>query len=96
MQKRNAPKAYCTSCGAAYRAGGGICHRTLGGRYDCKGIIRLASNPNYWRPCSSCNSSGGYATQTCGTCHGDGWLLAGAPDTLRGTALTYARLARGL
>jgi DnaJ-class molecular chaperone len=87
MQKLHAPKAYCTACGAAYHSEGGICHRTLGGRYDCKGIIRLASNPSYWRACNWCNGSGGYAAQTCHSCHGDGWLLAGSADAIHSTAV---------
>jgi hypothetical protein len=91
MEKLQAPKAYCTSCGAAYRSEGGICHRTVGGRYDCKGIIRLASNPSYWRTCAWCNGSGGYAAQTCHSCHGDGWVLAGSPDWIRGTTPNHAR-----
>lgn len=90
MHKLQAPKAYCTSCGAAYRSGGGICHRTVGGRYDCRGIIRLAPNPSYWRACHWCNGSGGYATQACHSCHGDGWLLAGSPGAIRSAVAYHA------
>jgi hypothetical protein len=93
MTKREAPKAYCTSCGAAYRSIGGICHRTVGGRYNCRGIIRLAPNPSYWRACAWCNGSGGYATQTCHCCRGDGWVLAGSPEAIRGVAAYHAQLA---
>lgn len=93
MDKRVAPKAYCTSCGAAYRSSGGICHRTFGVRQDCRGIIRLAPNPSYWRVCAWCNGSGGYAAQTCHCCHGDGWVLAGSPEAIRGIAAYHIRLA---
>lgn len=86
MLKRHAPKAYCASCGATYRSSGGICHRTLGGRFRCRGIIRLAPNPSSWRACAWCNASGGYAMQACPCCKGDGWVLAGSPESIGTTA----------
>jgi hypothetical protein len=93
MEKLKAPRAYCISCGAAYRAGGGICHRTIGGHHNCRGIVRLAANPKYWKACSWCNASGGFATQTCGHCKGDGWVLAGSLDAVHGGTTFHPRLA---
>ncbi len=95
MLKRQTPKAYCTSCGAAYRSGGGICHRTMGGRYDCRGIIRLAPNPSYWRSCTWCNGTGGYGAKPCPSCKGDGWVLAGTPEAIRSAAAYRPQLAGG-
>lgn len=93
MEKLKAPRAYCTCCGAAYRSGGAICHRTIGGHNRCRGIVRLAANPNYWKACTWCNASGGHATQTCGHCKGDGWVLAGSPEAVHGAATFHPRLA---
>jgi hypothetical protein len=90
MRTLRPPRAYCTYCQATYRSGRGLMHRALGKSFPCPGIVRLVPNPNYWRICVWCFATGRHAAQTCPQCRGDGWLLAGSPEAMRGIATYYS------
>jgi hypothetical protein len=87
MRKLRPPRAYCTCCRATYRSGTGFSHRAMGKVPNCPGIIRIAPDPRHWRVCAWCSASGSLAARACRYCGGDGWLLAGSLEAMRGVAM---------
>ena len=86
MPKLRPPRAYCTCCRATYSPGSGFSHRAMGKLSRCPGIVRLAPQ-RYWRPCPWCYATGSLTARACGYCGGDGWLLAGTLEAMRGVTM---------